>query len=77
MRAYQIKVNGENFSLPFTHNNDVLVMLAKRADETTTVEEVKINVGDHYRCGNVIYQKDEVFKGVVRGCYYNDHAEHI
>lgn len=77
MRAYQIKVNGNNYSLPFAHNNDVLVMLARMADETTTVEEVEIGVGDYYRNGNVIYMKDDIFKGVVKGVYYKDHAESI
>ena len=77
MRAYQIKVNGKPFSLPFVHNDDALVMLARMADENTTVEEVEIGVDDYYRNGNVIYQKDDASKGIVRGVYYKDHAESI
>lgn len=72
MRAYQIKVNGNNYSLPFAHNNDVLVMLARMADETTTVEEVEIKAGETYRDGNTVIRD-----GIIRGVYYNNHAEHI
>lgn len=80
MKAYQIKVNGENFSLPFTHHEECLKLLSKVNFEdvkTVLVEVVEIGVGEYYRSGNVVYMKDDVYKGVVKGCYYNDHAEHI
>lgn len=80
MRAYQIKVNGKPFSLPFTHQQDCITLLSKVSLEdvqTILIEAVEIQVGDSYRAGNVVYKKDEMLKGVVNGCYYSDHAEHI
>jgi len=80
MRAYQIKVNGKPFSLPFTHHQDCIALLSKTKLEDVQailIEAVEIGVGDSYRTGNVVYRKDEVFKGVVSGCYYSDHPEHV
>ena len=75
MKAYQIKINGEKFSIPFTHHDECLVMLAKmdfENDAVISVEEVEIKSGDYYREGNTI-----ICDSIIRGCYYNDHAEHI
>lgn len=80
MKAYQIKVNGNNFSNPFEHHEECLQLLAKvnfEEVETVLIEAVELQVNDYYRVGNVVYQKDDVYKGVVRGCYFADHAEHI
>lgn len=80
MRAYQIKVNGENFSIPFAHHEECIKLLPKvnfEEADTILIEAVEVKVNDYYRAGNVVYQKDDVYKGVVRGCYFADHAEHI
>lgn len=80
MRAYQIKVNGNNYSLPFEHHEDMMKLLPKvnfEDAQTVLIEAIEIGVGDYYRTGNVIYMKDEVFKGVVKGVYYKDHKESI
>jgi hypothetical protein len=75
MKAYQIKINGQKYSLPFVNNLECLRMLAKLKLEsavTVVIEEVKIKPGDAYRDGNTIFVDD-----FVRGCYYRDNEECI
>ena len=75
MKAYQIKINGENFSVPFEHHSECLVMLAKMDfdnDATISVEEVEIKPGECYRDGNTI-----ICDSIIRGCYFNHHKESI
>lgn len=80
MKAYQIKINNENFSLPFDNNKHCLIALAKLNFEdvrVVDVEEVEIKTGDLFRSGNTIFEKDSVYVGTVKGCYYREHKEHI
>lgn len=79
MRAYQVKLKGQNFGVPFIHHNEMKQMLDKMKDQETmiTVQMVEIVVDDYYRTGNVIYMKDELNKGVVKGFYNKDQAESI
>ena len=79
MRAYQIKLKGKNFGVPFIHYNDMVQMLDKLKDHETTVtiQMLEISVGDYYRNGNVIYMQDELLKGVVQGAYREGQPEHI
>ena len=75
MKAYQIKVDGENFSLPFEHHKECLTLLSKVDFEnvkTVLIEVIEIKSGDYYRDGNTI-----ICDGIIRGCYYNDNIEHI
>lgn len=50
MRAYQIKVKGKNFGVPFIHYNDMVQMLDKLKDyETmTTIQRGVLVVADRY-----------------------------
>lgn len=79
MRAYQVKLKGQNFGVPFVHYEEMKQMLDKLKDQETmvTVQMLEIGVGDYYRTGNVIYMKDELFKGVVQGVYRKDQPESI
>lgn len=79
MRAYQVKLKGQNFGVPFVHYEELKQMLDKLKDQETmvTVQMLEIGVGDYYRHGNIIYMQDELLKGVVKGVYYKDHAESI
>ena len=79
MRAYQIKLKGKSFGVPFVHYNEMVQMLDKLKDHETTVtiQMLEIGVGDYYRNGNVIYMQDELFKGVVKGAYREGQPEHI
>lgn len=79
MRAYQIKLKGKNFGVPFTHYNEMVQMLDKLKDHETTVtiQMLEIGVGDYYRNGNVIYMQDELLKGVVKGAYREGQPEYI
>ena len=79
MRAYQIKVKGKAFGVPFIHYNDMLKALDKLKDHETTVtiQMLEIGVGEQYRNGNVIYMLDELQKGVVQGAYREEQPERI
>jgi hypothetical protein len=79
MRAYQIKLKGKNFGVPFARYNDMVQMLDNLKDHETTVtiQMLEIGVGDQYRNGNVIYMLDELLKGVVQGSYREGQPEHI
>lgn len=79
MRAYQIKVKGKNFGVPFIHYNDMVQMLDKLKDYETmiTIQMLEISVGDYYRNGNVIYMQDELLKGVVKEAYREGQPEYI
>ena len=79
MRAYQIKLKGKNFGVPFAIYNDTVKMLDKLKDHETTltIQMLEIGVGDQYRNGNVIYMMDELLKGVVQGAYREGQPEHI
>ena len=79
MKAYQIKVKGKEFGVPFIHYNEMTQMLDKLKDyETTvTIQMLEIGVGEQYRNGNVIYMQDELLKGVVKGAYREGQPEHI
>ena len=79
MRAYQIKLKGKNFGVPFANYNDMVKMQDKLKDfETTlTIQMLEIGVGDQYRNGNVIYMLDDLLKGVVQGAYREGQPEHI
>ena len=74
MRAYQIKVKGKNFGVPFARYNDMVQMLDKLKDHETTVtiQMLETKTGDAYRDGNTI-----IVDGIIRGVYYNDQPEHI
>lgn len=79
MRAYQIKLKGKNFGVPFTHYNEMAQMLDKLKDHETTVtiQMLEIGVGDQYRIGNVVYMLDDLQKGVVQGAYRQGQPEYI
>ena len=79
MRAYQIKLKGQNFGVPFARYNDMVQMLDKLKDHETTVtiQMLEIGIGDYYRNGNVIYMLDELHKGVVQGAYREGQPEYI
>ena len=79
MKAYQIKVKGKNFGVPFIHYNDMAKMQGKLKDyETTlTIQMLEIGVGDSYRNGNVVYMLDEYQKGVVQGAYREGQPEYM
>ena len=79
MRAYQIKVKGKEFGVPFIHYNDMVKMLDKLKDyETTiTIQMLEIGVGEQYRNGNVIYMLDDLQKGVLQGAYREGQLERI
>ena len=74
MRAYQIKVKGENFGVPFIHYNEMTQMLDNLKDyETmTTVQMVEIKTGDAYRDGNTIFVDN-----IVKGVYCTHHPENM
>lgn len=74
MKAYQVKLKGKNFGVPFVSYDEMMKMLAKLKDyETaTTVQMVDIKPGESFREGNTIIRD-----GIIEGVYYNNHAEHI
>ena len=74
MRAYQIKLKGKNFGVPFARYNDMVQMLDKLKDHETTVtiQMLETKTGDAYRDGNTI-----IVDGIIRGVYYSDQPEHI
>lgn len=79
MRAYQIKLKGKNFGVPFANYNDMVKLLDKLKDfETTlTIQMLEIGVGEQYRNGNVVYMLDDLQKGVVQGFYREGQPEYI
>lgn len=70
MRAYQIKVKGKNFGVPFIHYNEMTQMLDSLKDQETmtTVQMVDLKAGDAYREGNTIFT-DNIVSGVY--CTHN------
>lgn len=70
MRAYQVKVDGKNFSLPFVNGTEALKMLERL--ENASVEMVEVKADDYYRDHNTI-----IHNGIIRGVYYDHHAERI
>lgn len=74
MRAYQIKVKGKNFGVPFIRYNEMTQMLDNLKDyETmTTVQMVEIKAGDSYREGNTIFTDN-----IVSGVYCTHHPENL
>ena len=74
MKAYQIKLKGQEFGVPFARYNDMVQMLdkLKEHETTVTIQMVETKTGDAYRDGNNI-----IVDGIIRGVYCTEQPEYL
>ena len=77
MKVYQIMTPKGFETLPFSNLDHAYLYISQKGLPDYILEPLEISPGEKYRNWNTIYQKDKVFKGIVKGVIYSDHPEHL
>ena len=78
MKAYQILIPVEGcHTLPFDKLEQAENYTHQKGIKDYILQEVEISPGERFRNCNTIYEKDTVFRGIVKGVIYSDHPEHM